>query len=297
MKIIVCAKQISYTYTRTGNDPDTKYVNPEDSIFRVNPYDEAATEIALRLKDIVGNTEINLLTLGDMISEDQLRRCLATGPDHLYQIDFNGHKDPDPFSQPDPWVKADLISQAAKSLNADLILCGKESMDRASGQVGALVAQQLNLPFVSAIIDLSFDKESNMVKVQRSAGKGVREFIECALPAVFSVDLGAELRLPTIEKRKQADAYDIRSPDIPDISAKTIAPKIICQDIFQPIPRPRIIQTPDSALNSYDRVLQLLAGSTVEKKGEILTGSTESQVEGIINFLKENKFIESQKNI
>ncbi len=294
MKIIVCAKQICYTYTRTGNDPDTKYVNPEDSIFRVNPYDEAATEIALRLQDIVGDTQIDLLTLGDMISEDQLRRCLATGPDHLYQIDFNGHKDPDPFSQPDPWVKADLISQAAKSLNTDLILCGKESLDRASGQVGALVAQQLNLPFVSAIIDLSFDKESNMVKVQRSAGKGVREFIECALPAVFSVDLGVELRLPTIEKRKEADAYDIRTPDI---SAKTIAAKIICQDIFQPIPRPRISQTPDSALNSYDRVLQLLAGSTVEKKGEMLTGSTESQVEGIINFLKENKFIESQKTI
>lgn len=294
MNIIVCAKQICYTYARTGKNPDTKYINPEDSIFRVNPYDESATEIALRLKDIVGNTQINLLTLGDMISESQLRRCLATGPDHLYQVNFNGHRDPDPFSQPDPWVKADLISQAANSLNADLILCGKESLDRASGQVGALVAQQLNLPFVSAIIDLSFDKKKNRVKVQRSAGKGVREFIECALPAVFSVDLGAELRLPTIGNRKKADAYDILTPDM---SSETLAGKIICQDIFQPRPRPRIIKTPDSTLNSYDRVLQLLAGSTVEKKGEILTGSAESQVEGIINYLKENKFIESEKTI
>ena len=297
MKIIVCAKQICYTYTRTGKNPDTKYINPEDSIFRINPYDEAATEIALRLREAVGNTEISLLTLGDMISEDQLRRCLATGPDHLYQIDFNGHKDPDPFSQPDPWSKADLISQAAKSLDADLILCGKESLDRASGQVGALVAQQLNLPFVSAITDLCFDEERQMFKVQRSAGRGVREFIECTLPAVFSVDLGAELRLPTIDKRKKADIYDIRTPDIPDISAETVSAKIICQDIFQPSPRPRIIKAPDSTLNSFDRVLQLLAGSTIEKKSRMLTGSTETQVEGIIKFLKENKFIESEKAI
>ncbi len=295
MKIIICAKQIRHTYARTGKTPDTKYINPEDSIFRVNPYDEAATELALRLRETVKNVEINLLTLGDMISEDQLRRCLATGPDHIYRIAFNGHKNPDPLSQPDPRVKADLISKAAKSLNADLILCGKESLDRANGQVGVLVAHQLNLPFVSAITDLSYDKKSSMAKVQRSAGRGVREIIECPLPAVFSVELGAQLRLPAIEARKLANAYEIRTPDIPDISAETVPAKIICKDIFQPSPRPLIIPAPDSTLNSYDRVLQLLAGSTVEKKGEMLTGSTESQVEGIIDFLKENEFIESKK--
>ncbi|MDM8535964.1 hypothetical protein QUF70_04350 [Desulfobacterales bacterium HSG17] len=294
MKIIVCAKQIRYTYARTGKNPDMKYINPEDSIFRVNPYDEAATELALRLRDTVGNGEISLLTLGDMIAEYQVRRCLATGPDHLFQIGFNAHKNPDPLSQPDPWVKADLIAKAAKSLGADLILCGKESMDRASGQVGALVAQQLDLPFVSAITDISFDKSSKKVKVQRSAGRGVREFIECSLPAVFSVDLGAELRLPTVESRKLADAYEIRTPEI---SKETIPAKITCKDIFQPRPRAKIIPAPASSMNAYDRILQLLTGSKVEKKGEMLTGSTDSQVQGIINFLKENEFIESEKAI
>ncbi len=289
MNIIVCAKQICYTYAATGKNPDTKYITPQDSIFRVNPYDEAATELALRLKEIASDTRVSLLTLGNMISEAQLRRCLATGPDHLYQMDFIEHKDADPFFQPDPWVKADLISQAAKSLDADLILCGKESLDRASGQVGALVAQQLNLPFVSAITDLFFDQKTRMVTVSRSAGRGVREMIECALPAVFSVDLGAELRLPALEKRKWANAYDIST--LPVIR-ETIPEKRICRDIFQPRPRPRIIPAPDSALNSFDRILQLLAGSRVEKKGELLTGSTASQVEGIIRFLQKNEFIE-----
>ncbi|MFK5954591.1 MAG: hypothetical protein QM498_16170 [Desulfobacterium sp.] len=294
MKIIVCVKQIKYTYTRTGQDLDTKYINPEDSIFRINLYDEAAIELALRLKDMDSNTEITLLTLGDMIAEVELRRCLATGPDHLYQAVFYGHKDSDPLSQPDPRVKADLISKVAKSLGADLILCGKESMDRANGQVGALVAQQLDLPFVSAITDFSFEQGRRVFNVQRSAGRGVREVIECALPAVFSVDLSAELRLPTVEARKKADAYEIR---VPDVGEEAIPAKINCKKIFQPRPRPRIIPVPDSSLDAYDRVLQLLSGSNVEKKGEMLTGSTESQVRGIINFLKENEFIESKSPV
>ncbi len=294
MKIIVCAKQIRHTYTRTGINPDTRYINPEDSIFRVNPYDEAATELALRLKETIKNTEISLLTLGDMISESQMRRCLATGADHLYQVSFKGLEDTDSLSQPDPWVKANLISQAAKSLGADLILCGKQSLDRTSGQVGALVAQQLNLPFVSAITDLSFDVEQGLFKAVRSAGRGVRQIMECRLPAVFSVELGPELRMPTIEAVKSADAYDIRTPDI---GMQTVPARTVCKHIFQPKPRPRLLQTPDNNLNSFYRILQLMAGSTVEKKGLMLTGSIESQVEGIISFLKENDFIDSEKAI
>jgi electron transfer flavoprotein beta subunit len=316
MKIIVCTKQICHTYARTGMNPDTEYINSEDSIFRVNPHDEAATELALRLRETIKDTKVNLLTLGSMISEDQLRRCLATGADNLYQVDFKGHKNPDPFFQPDPRVKADLISRTAKVLGADLILCGKESLDRTSGQVGALVAGKLNLPFVSGIIDLSFDKKTHMLRVKRSAGRGVKEIIECSYPAVFSVGLGPELRLPTIEKRQLAQAYEIRTPDInipdidipdidiPDIDTPdsgkqgsqgaSIQAKSVCTKIFQPRPRSRIIPVPDSNLDAFDRVLQLLTGSRVEKKGELLTGSTTSQVEGIINFLKENQFIESE---
>ncbi len=294
MKTIVCTKQIRYTYTRTGTETDKLYLNPEDSIYRVNPYDEAAIELALRLKDSVAGSEVDLLTLGDMIAENEVRRCFATGADQLYQVPFNGQKDSNPLMQPDPWVKADLIAKTAKSLNADVILCGKESMDKASGQVGALVAQKLNLPFVSAITDLSFDTASNKVKVQRSAGRGVREVIECSLPAVFSVDLGAELRLPTLEARKQANAYTVRTPDI---DLQPVAEKMTCKQVYQARPRTKIIKAPDSSMHSFDRILQLLVGSNVEKKGEMLTGSVDSQVEGIINFLKENEFIESAKSV
>ncbi|MBL7225811.1 MAG: hypothetical protein ISS59_06720 [Desulfobacteraceae bacterium] len=47
-------------------------------------------------------------------------------------------------------------------------------------------------------------------------------------------------------------------------------------------------------IGSYDRIQQLLTGSQVEKKGEMLRGSPESQVEGIISFLDRHGFLESK---
>jgi electron transfer flavoprotein beta subunit len=297
MKIIVCAKQIRHTYARTGTSSESHYIRPEDGVYRVNPHDEAALELALRLKDAHENITVVLLTLGPMIAEEEIRRCMATGADDLYQINVTGHPPyaSDPLDQPDPWVKSDLMARAVKDLKGDLVLCGKASLDKGSGQMGALLAHRLDLPFVSAIADLtvkelSMNKSDGTLQVQRSAGRGVREIIECRLPAVFSVDLGRDLRLPKFAKRQWAEAYPPRQLDY---GADVDAPKMVCAHRFQPRPRPKIVPVPDSRLQAYERIMQLLAGSKVEKKGEMLTGSPGSQVDGIIAFLRANDFLVS----
>jgi len=292
MKIIVCAKQIRHTYARTGISPESDYICPEDSIYRVNPHDEAALELALRLKDATENITVTLLTLGPLIAELEIRRCLATGVDDMYQITVNGQSlsDRDPLDQPDPWIKSVLMARAVKELRGDLVLCGKESLDKGSGQVGALLAHRLDRPFVSAITDLSMDEPGGTLQVQRSAGRGVREIIECRLPALFSVDLGSDLRLPKFAGRQWAAAH---TPRQLDYGTDVDAPKVVCTRRFQPRPRPKAVAAPDSRLPAYERIMQLLTGSKVEKKGEILTGSPETQVEGIIDFLKANAFLES----
>ena len=294
MKIIVCAKQIRHTYARTGISPESHFICPEDGVYRVNPHDEAALELALRLKDETENITVTLLTLGPMIAEHEMRRCLATGADNLYQINVHGQppSDSDPLDQPDPWVKSDLMARAVKELKGDLVLCGKESLDKGSGQVGALLAHRLDLPFVSAITDLSMHATGGTLQVQRSAGRGVREIIECRLPAVLSVNLGPELRLPEFARRQWAKAY---APRQLDYGADVDAPKIVCTRRFQPRPRPKMVAAPDSRQHAYERIMQLLTGSKVEKKGEILTGSIESQVGGIISFLKAHGFLETSK--
>jgi electron transfer flavoprotein beta subunit len=294
MNIIVFAKQIRHTYARTGDSPESHFICPEDGVYRVNPHDEAALELALRLKDEYDDISVSLVTLGAMIAEQEIQRCLATGADHLYQVDVSGQavSDSDPLDQPDPWVKSDLMARVTKELRGDMVLCGKASLDKGSGQVGALLAQRLDLPFVSAITDLSLDKASGTLQVQRSAGRGVREMIECRLPAVFSVDLGPELRLPEFAGRQRAEAY---APRQLSYGSDVDAPKIVCTRRFQPRPRPKMVAAPDSREHAYNRIMQLLTGSTVEKKGEILTGSTDAQVDGIIDYLKTSGFLESDR--
>jgi len=284
MRIVVCVKQISHAYARTGMDPERDFLAPEDEVFRVNPYDELAVAVALRTKELVGEGEISVLTLGPIIAEKELRRCVAMGVDHLYQIDITGRVD--------PWQKSAFLARAIKGIGADLVLCGKESIDSRNGQVGAFVAHHLAVPFVSCIRNISISSDKGSLEVQRSAGQGIREVIECPLPAVFSVDACAiEPPFPTHEEKKQSQTLPVQRIIY---DKDTVFPQSICTKTFPPRPRPKKALAPDSRLDAYDRIEQLLTGSRVEKKGEMLRGDPESQVKGIISFLDGHGFLESK---
>ena len=285
MRIVVCVKQISHTYARTGMDPERDFLAPEDQVFRINPYDELAVAMALRTKKLVGEGEISVLTLGPIITEKELRRCMAMGADHLYRIDITGRVD--------PWQKSAFLARAIKGMGADLVLCGKESIDSRNGQVGAFVAHHLRVPFVSCIRDISISSDRGSLEVERSAGRGIREVIECPLPAVLSVDAGAiEPPFPTYEEKKQSQTLPVHRIIY---DKDTVFPLSICTKTIPPRPRPKKVPVPDPRLDAFNRIGQLLTGSRIEKKGEILRGSPESQVEGIISFLEGHGFLGSLK--
>ena len=281
MRIIVCIKQISHIYARTGMDPARHYLAPVDEVFRINPYDELAMGMALHTRDLAGGGEITLLTLGPLIAEAALRRCLAMGADNLYQIDMD--------SNTDPWQKSGFLARAIKDIRADLVLCGKESLDSRNGQVGALLGHHLGVPFVSCIRDIGMGSDKGSLEVQRSGGRGIREVITCPLPAVFSVDLNAmDPPLPTYEEKRRCRSLPVRKLVY---DRDTFVPKYIRTRTFPPRARPKTVPSPDSRLDSHDRIGELLSGSLVEKKGEMLTGDPKSQVEGIVSFLEKHDLL------
>jgi electron transfer flavoprotein beta subunit len=297
MRIIICVKQVQFTYARTGRDLINNYILPEDNIFRINPYDEAALDIALGLKEKDESTEVMILTLGPVIAEKELRRCIALGADAVYRIDSE--------EEYDSWSKAQLLAQAIRGLKADLILCGKESVDKQNGQVGAFIAHHLKLPFISDVIHLETGfigrRLTAMVGQEpvfygttcqaiRSAGKGVREEVEFKAPALLIIsqtDVSAQL--PSYEERQKALTTPFR---IIDVDTKQAVKKVVHKITFPPRPRPKKVRTPDSNLPAFERINQLLAGSSVEKKGAMLAGDTASLVEGIISYLTEKGFLE-----
>ena len=303
MRIVVCAKQVQFTYARTGLDPLKNYIAPEDNIFRINPWDESALDIALKLKETDSSVEVIVLTLGPVIAEKELRRCIAVGADAIYRIDTEVDYD--------SWAKSVILAKGIKELNADIVFCGKESVDKQNGQVGAFIAYHLNLPFISDVTSVetgfirrrpeavigtmegqepvSTNEDLTIASAIRNAGKGVREEIECALPAVLSVSRESiETRLPTHEQKQKALATPCK---ILDVDLNNVKRNLISDGLYPPRPRPKKVIAPDSSLPAFDRINQLLAGSNVEKKGTMLTGDPESQVEGIILYLKENGFL------
>ncbi|MFZ0451604.1 MAG: hypothetical protein WAL98_20395 [Desulfatiglandaceae bacterium] len=265
--------------------PESSFLTPEDQVFRINPYDEIALGIALHIRELVGEGEVNLFTLGPLIAERELRRCLAVGADRLYQIPLSG--------EPDPFSKSVYLARSIQTMGADLVLCGKESLDTKNGQVGVFLAHHLKMPFVSCIRDISLSGDNTWAKVQRSSGRGMREVVRCPLPAVFSVEGGGpDLSFPAYLEKKRSRTVSVHEImyEKGDVSPKTARTRI-----FPPRPRPKKAPVPDSGLDAFHRIQQLLTGSKVEKKGEILTGSPESQVEEIISFLKRKGFLPREK--
>jgi electron transfer flavoprotein beta subunit len=279
MKIVVCIKQIGHVYARTGIDPSRRFLTPEDEIFMVNPFDEVAVEMGLRFKDSLGKGEVILLTLGPIIAESGLRRCLGMGADRLVHVEAD--------QDMDPWQRSFFLARAIREFGASLVLCGKESLDRQSGQVGAYLAHRLGLPFVSAVVSLTMNPGKGALEAERRAGRGVREIITCSLPAVLTADTGLEARLPKFEDKRRAESarFETRVYPAEGDPARTLA-----AEVFPPRPRPKKVFTPDSRLGAFERIQQLLMGSRIEKKGSLLTGSVDSQVDGIVSFLKQHGF-------
>lgn len=283
MNIVVCIKQIEQVYARSGMDPERHFLTPMDHVVRVNPYDEAALEAALRIKDRVPGAKILLLTLGPMIAEKELRRCLALGADVLYHIDtaliLDSH------------AKSKQLASVAGQLGADLILCGKESIDRQNGQIGAFVASHLNYPLVSAIVDLEYFADENRVVATRSCGRGVREKVSCPMPAVLSVDMGMyTYRVPNHADLETARAVPVQSIVGPVESSDLT---VSVSQTMPPRPRPKQEPAPDSGLPAIERIQQLLTGSKIAKKGQMLEGEPDELVTGIMDYLIENGFVDA----
>lgn len=285
MRIIVCIKQIAHTYARTGMDPGRHYLAPEDAVFRINPHDELAVGMAVAATSMSKERTVTLLTLGPILAEEELVRCMAMGADRLVQIDMDGRMD--------PWQKSAFLARAISDLGADLVLCGNASLDTRNGQVGALLAHHLGASYVSNVRDLALTADKGTLQVKRNAGRGVRELVSCPLPAVLGVDLGAVAPpIPAFREKKRWRPLPVRKLTYDQDS---VQPKCVRLRTYPPRPRPKIVPPPDSHLGAHDRTLQLLSGSRVEKRGEILTGSPESQVEGIIAFLKQHDLLKIGK--
>lgn len=187
MKILVCISKTPDTTAKIAfTDNNTKF-NEAGVQFIINPYDEwYALVRALELKETL-NATVHLITVGGADTEPIIRKALALGGDEAFRVNTDS---------PDSYFIAAQIAAHAKQQGYDLILTGKETIDYNGAAIGGMVAELLDLPYVS--IAAKLDLSGNTATINREI-EGGEEVVTVDLPVVVSCQKGmAEARIPNM---------------------------------------------------------------------------------------------------
>ncbi|MBL4593525.1 MAG: electron transfer flavoprotein subunit beta/FixA family protein [Flavobacteriales bacterium] len=187
MKILVCISKAPDTTAKIAfTDGDTKF--DENGVqFIVNPYDEwYALVRGLELKEANGGT-VTVLNVGGADSDPIIRKALAIGADDAVRIDAE---------TTDALYVAKQIANYAKEQGYDIVLSGKETIDYNGSQVGGMVAELMDVPYISLASKLELN--GNTATLEREIEGGV-EVLEVNTPFVLSAAKGmAEARIPNM---------------------------------------------------------------------------------------------------
>jgi len=178
-------------------DPEAKRaIPPKGTPPVLNPNDENALEVALRIKD-AQPTEITVISMGQQLARPVVKKSLAVGANELILLEDDAFEDLDSFST------AYILAAAVKKIEKyDLILCGRQAADTDAGQVGSGIAEILGIPSVTVAqkVEISEGK----ARVERVVSDGY-EVIETSMPAVVTAsnEVG-DLRSPTMKAVMEA---------------------------------------------------------------------------------------------
>jgi electron transfer flavoprotein beta subunit len=189
MKILVCISKTPDTTAKIAfADNNTKFAG--DGVqWIINPYDEWYSLVrAIELKEADASTSIHLITVGAPDIEPIIRKAFALGGDEAIRVNAEST---------DSFYIASQIAAVAKEGNYDLIFTGKETIDYNGSSIGGMVAELLDLPYISLVIKL--DLEGNEITAIREIDGG-EETNKVTIPAVISCQKGmAEQRIPNMK--------------------------------------------------------------------------------------------------
>jgi electron transfer flavoprotein beta subunit len=207
MKIVVCVKMVPDT-TQVKIDPVTNTLVREGVPFITNPFDTHAVEEALRLKDKYGACVI-AISMGPPTAESVLQRAIALGVDDAVLLSDKAFGGADTLATSK--VLAAAIAKLGEKEPVDLVICGKQTIDGDTAQVGPGIARRLKfsqLTLVDKILEI--DQQKKIIRVRRKLEEQY-ETVESTLPALITVVREINVpRYPTVPGR--LDAAERRMP-------------------------------------------------------------------------------------
>jgi len=179
---IVCLKVVPKPEEVTINEA-TRTLDRTRARSEINTPDMNALEAALELKTTYGG-RVSILSMGPPLFERFLRLGLAMGADAAYLMSDRA------FGGADTLATSYTLAQGIRAIGEfDLVLCGEESSDGATGQVPPGIAEWLGIPQVTYASRVQVMRKQRLLRARRELGAGF-EVVQAPLPCVVSVKLG-----------------------------------------------------------------------------------------------------------
>jgi electron transfer flavoprotein beta subunit len=259
MRIVVCVKQVldpelpaeEFVVDRAARRPAV--ANPR---WVMSTFDEIALEVALQMREAVGEASVVALTLGGPSADEVLRKALAMGAQEALRIDAA------PLVEPDGVQTAAALAAAVRAhlWPVDVVVCGRQAADTDAGQVGPLLAEMLGFPVVTNVLRARPGAPGTL-RLERETEEGT-EVVEAQLPVLLTVT-NAECnvpRMPRVRDIMAAQRKTVPTVGVGDLPPEAMSPWTTLADLELPQTEGRC---------------QMIEGETVEAKVEALLAELE----------------------
>jgi len=200
--VVTCIKQVPDT-TQVKIDPVTGTMVREGVPFIMNPFDLHALEESLRLKDLYG-FQVSVISMGPPSTEVSLRKALSLGADDAVLLCDRAFGGADTLAT--SRVLAEAVKKLAQKEDVALVICGQQTIDGDTAQVGPGIAARLGysqLTYVDCIEHV--DLKTRRLRVKRKL-EDRHEVLEAPLPALVTVVREINTpRYPSVPRRLMAE--------------------------------------------------------------------------------------------
>ena len=201
MNILVCIKQVPGS-NNVEVDPVTGVLKRNGIQSKINPYDLYAIELALTLVERYGG-RVECITMGPPQAQSVIREAICMGASKGTVLTDRK------FAGADVLATAYTIAGGIKKCGEfDLIICGKQTTDGDTAQVGAEIAEYLQIPNASNVLSVEEVKEGKVYLTASLDEKNVK--LSITMPCLISVDGDINTpRLPSYKTKKAIREEDV----------------------------------------------------------------------------------------
>ena len=211
MKIVVCIKQVPAT-SQVDIDPESGTLKRLGAESKTNPYDLFAIECALRIKNKLGGS-VTAITMGPPQAEEMMEDAFSMGVDE--GVILSDKK----FAGADVLATSYTLSQGIRAIGgADIIICGKQTTDGDTAQIGPAIAEHLHIPHAAWVNEIT-DIDNEKIDVRQDLSE-MTQISEMHYPCLITVDKDIVVpRLPSyklMKSMKDKKVTYLSFEDMPD---------------------------------------------------------------------------------